>query len=106
MLYLVEVIRSSRRLIRPKYLGHTKIQSTVCPNHDRSDREFLTGTRSCVPTAHPGKRPLAPRITTRNYQRLGNRLIRGHATAVDYNGIEQRRRRLGGMLNSYYRKAA
>jgi len=42
----------------------------------------------------------------RNYQGLGNRLIRGHATAVDQNGIVQRRPRLGGMLNFYYRKAA
>src|SRR5512146_984060 len=37
---------------------------------------------------------------------LGNRLVRGHATAVVLNGIVQRRQRLGGMLNFYYRKAA
>jgi len=42
----------------------------------------------------------------RNHQGLGNRLIRGHPTAVDHNGIVQRRQRLGGMLNFYYRKAA
>ena len=42
----------------------------------------------------------------RNHQGLGNRLVRGHATAVDLNGTVQRRRRLGGMLNFYYRKAA
>jgi putative transposase len=41
----------------------------------------------------------------RNHQGLGNRLVRGHASAVDLNGIVQRRRRLGGMLNFYYRKA-
>jgi len=42
----------------------------------------------------------------RNHQGLGNRLIRGHPTAVDHNGIIQRRQRLRGMLNFYYRKAA
>ena len=43
----------------------------------------------------------------RNHQGLGNRLIRGHPTAVGNNGIiEERRQRLGGMLNFYYRKAA
>ena len=42
----------------------------------------------------------------RNHQGLDNRLIRGHPTAVDDNGIVQRRQRLGGMLNFYYRKAA
>lgn len=42
----------------------------------------------------------------RNHQGLGNRLIRRHATAVDHNGIVQRRQRLGGMLNFYYRTAA
>jgi putative transposase len=41
----------------------------------------------------------------RSHQGLGNRIVRGHATAVDLNGIAQRRRRLGGMLNFYYRKA-
>jgi putative transposase len=42
----------------------------------------------------------------RNHQGLGNRLVRGHATAVDLNGIVQRRQRLGGMLSYYYREAA
>ena len=42
----------------------------------------------------------------RNHQGLGNRLIRGHPTAEDHNGIVQRRQGLGGMLNFYYRKAA
>lgn len=42
----------------------------------------------------------------RNHQGLGNRLIRGHPTAVNHNGIVQRRQQLGGMFNFYYRKAA
>ena len=37
---------------------------------------------------------------------LENRPIRGNPIAVGNNGIVQRRQRLGGMLNFYYRKAA
>lgn len=42
----------------------------------------------------------------RNHQGLSNKLIRWHPAAVDDGGIVQRRQRLGGMLNFYYRKAA
>jgi len=41
-----------------------------------------------------------------NHQGLENRLIRGRTTSADNNLIVQRRQRLGGMLNFYYRKAA
>jgi len=42
----------------------------------------------------------------RNHQGLENRLIRGTPNVVGSNGIVQRRQRLGGMLNYYYRQAA
>ena len=42
----------------------------------------------------------------RNHQGLGNRLIMPHASAADHHGAIQRRERLGGMLNYYYRAAA
>ena len=42
----------------------------------------------------------------RNHQGLENSLIRGRPTAADHNLVVQRRQRLGGMLNFYYRRAA
>src|SRR5215470_2081717 len=42
----------------------------------------------------------------RNHQGLGNRLIYPEAAAVGTAGIIQRRERVGGMLNYYYRAAA
>ena len=42
----------------------------------------------------------------RNRQGLENRLIRGNPSAVGNNGIVQRRQRLDGLLNFYYRKVA
>jgi hypothetical protein len=42
----------------------------------------------------------------RNHQGLGNRLIFPDAAAVATAGPIQRRERLGGMLNYYYRVAA
>jgi transposase InsO family protein len=42
----------------------------------------------------------------RNHQGLGNRLIIPMGTAVDTAAPIQRRKRLGGMLNFYYREAA
>ena len=42
----------------------------------------------------------------RNHQGLGNRLIFPDAAAVGSAGVIQRRERLGGMLNYYYRAAA
>jgi hypothetical protein len=42
----------------------------------------------------------------RNHQGLDNRLIMGTETAVAKSGTVQTRRRLGGMLNYYYREAA
>jgi putative transposase len=41
----------------------------------------------------------------RNHQGLGNRLITPQAIPTDSNGTIQRRQRLGGMLNYYYRAA-
>jgi hypothetical protein len=49
---------------------------------------------------------MEPYHAERNHQGLGHRLIRGHATTVDHNGIVQRRQRLGGMPNFYYRTVA
>ena len=43
--------------------------------------------------------------TERNHQGLGNRLILPLAKHVGTPGPIQRRRRLGGMLNYYYRAA-
>jgi putative transposase len=42
----------------------------------------------------------------RNHQGLGNRLIVPLPTELDMTGTLQRRQRLGGMLNYYYRRAA
>jgi putative transposase len=42
----------------------------------------------------------------RNYQGLGNRLIVNEEACADSSGAIQRRQRLGGMLNYYYRQAA
>ncbi len=42
----------------------------------------------------------------RNHQGLGNRLIIEDGTGVGSGGSIQRRQRLGGMLNYYYRQAA
>ena len=42
----------------------------------------------------------------RNHQGLGNRLIFRDAAAAGTAGVVQRRERLGGMLNYYYRAAA
>ena len=42
----------------------------------------------------------------RNHQGLGNRLIMREESCADSTGAIQRRERLGGMLNFYYRQAA
>jgi putative transposase len=42
----------------------------------------------------------------RNHQGLGNRLIMPNPLAAGHHGAIQRRERLGGMLNYYYRVAA
>jgi transposase InsO family protein len=42
----------------------------------------------------------------RNHQGLGNRLIVRQESCADSSGPIQRRQRLGGMLNYYYRQAA
>src|SRR5207245_1172379 len=42
----------------------------------------------------------------RNHQGLANRLIRPEAGHLGNAGLVQRRQRLGGMLNYYYRSAA
>jgi putative transposase len=42
----------------------------------------------------------------RNHQGLGNRLIMREEPCADSTGAIQRRQRLGGMLNYYYRQAA
>jgi transposase InsO family protein len=42
----------------------------------------------------------------RNHQGLNNRLIRGIWTVAAHDGVVQRRPRLGGMPNFYYREAA
>jgi putative transposase len=42
----------------------------------------------------------------RNHQGLGNRLIMREESCADQTGAIQRRQRLGGMLNFYYRQAA
>jgi putative transposase len=42
----------------------------------------------------------------RNHQGLGNRLIMREESCTDSTGAIQRRQRLGGMLNFYYRQAA
>jgi len=44
--------------------------------------------------------------TERNHQGLANRLISPEAGHLGNAGLVQRRQRLGGMLNYYYRKAA
>ena len=42
----------------------------------------------------------------RNHQGLGNRLIMPIGTKAETTGVVERRQRLGGLLNYYYRKAA
>jgi hypothetical protein len=42
----------------------------------------------------------------RNHQGLGNQLIVPMETKAQTTGAVKRRRRLGGLLNYYYRKAA
>ena len=42
----------------------------------------------------------------RNHQGLNNGLIRRTRTVAAHDGVVQRRPRLGGMLNFYYREAA
>ena len=42
----------------------------------------------------------------RNHQGLENRLITPMDTTIESSGTVQRRQRLGGMLNYYYREAA
>jgi putative transposase len=42
----------------------------------------------------------------RNHQGLGNRLMMNEEACADRSGAIQRRQRLGGMLNYYYRQAA
>ena len=44
--------------------------------------------------------------TERNHQGLANRLIRPQPQEATNHGAIDRRRRLGGMLNYYYRAAA
>jgi putative transposase len=44
--------------------------------------------------------------TERNHQGLSNRLISAEAGHLGKAGVIQRRQRLGGMLNYYYRAAA
>ena len=44
--------------------------------------------------------------TERNHQGLANRLISPEAGHLGNAGVVQRRQRLGGMLNYYYRAAA
>jgi putative transposase len=44
--------------------------------------------------------------TERNHQGLANRLISPEAGHLEKTGLVQRRQRLGGMLNYYYRSAA
>jgi putative transposase len=44
--------------------------------------------------------------TERHHQGLGNRLLRPEPSHVGNTGTVQRRERLGGMLNYYYRSAA
>jgi len=44
-------------------------------------------------------------LKERHHQGLGNRLILPEASEVDNQGTIQRRERLGGMLNYYYRAA-
>jgi hypothetical protein len=42
----------------------------------------------------------------RNHQGLGNRLVIREESRADSTGAIQRRQRLGGMLNFYYREVA
>jgi putative transposase len=42
----------------------------------------------------------------RNHQGLGNRLIMEEESCAGSSGVIQRRQRLGGMVNYYYRRAA
>ena len=44
--------------------------------------------------------------TERNHQGLANRLISPEASHLGHAGMVQRRQRLGGTLNYYYRAAA
>jgi helix-turn-helix protein len=49
---------------------------------------------------------VAPLSLERNHQGLGNRLIVPMETTTETTGAVERRLRLGGLLNYYYRKAA
>ena len=49
---------------------------------------------------------VAPYHSERNHQGLANRLISPEASHVENAGEVQRRQRVGGMLNYYYRAAA
>jgi len=44
--------------------------------------------------------------TERNHQGLSNRLINPEVDHLENTGVVQRRQRLGGMLNYYYRDVA
>ncbi len=67
------------------------------------DRMILFGEESLRTTMHNF---VAHYHTERNHQGLANRLISPEAGHLGNAGVVQRRQRLGGMLNYYYRAAA
>ena len=67
------------------------------------DRMILFGEESLRTTMHNF---VAHYHTERNHQGLANRIISPEAGHLGNAGLVQRRQRLGGMLNYYYRAAA
>ena len=67
------------------------------------DRMILFGEESLRTAMHNF---VAHYHTERNHQGLANRLISPEAGHLRNAGVVQRRQRLGGMLNYYYRAAA
>jgi putative transposase len=67
------------------------------------DRMILFGESSLRRAAHEF---VAHYLKERNHQGLGNRLIIPEQDKAENHGAIQRRERLGGLLNYYYRRAA
>jgi putative transposase len=67
------------------------------------DRMILFGEASLRKAIHEF---MAHYLTERHHQGLGNRLILPELGHLENTGAVQRRQRLGGLLNYYYRQAA
>src|SRR5438034_8921628 len=78
--------------LRVQYESHTCLERMIL----FGEESLRTATHNFVAHYH----------TERNHQGLANRLISPAAGLLGNTGVVQRRQRLGGMLNYYYRAAA